>query len=694
VHLEQEKKAKLTLILALHNHQPEGNLPEVFTRTFAAAYEPFISELENFPGVKVVQHYSGILLNWLRQHRPQFIERLRRLVSTGQAEMMGGAFYEPILVMVPDDDKIGQLEKQQRFIREHFGIEAEGAWLAERVWEPHLAKPLAQAGIRYTVLDDAHFHNIGFSAEDTLHYFVTEEVGHKLFIFPISEKMRYLVPFAEPGEGIAYLRSLVKPGEKRLVVLADDGEKFGSWPGTAERVYRDKWLHNFFNLVMENNDWLKTATFREYLQSTPPKGVVYLPAGSYREMLQWSGGFWRNFFVRYPESNHLHKKMLHVHERVSRLPEGPDKGKAREYLWAGQCNCAYWHGVFGGLYLNFLRSALYSRLIAAEQAADRALYPDGGWMEIERKDFDYDGNEELIINGPDLWLLLSPSGGGAMLELDFKPRHFNLLDVLTRRPEPYHCNIYELTEGHCPPEGVQTIHHIVRVKEPGLQKLLVYDPYRRASLLDHFLQPGTLLADFIREPASVEAGDFIGREYRVIEAKAADGTAMVVLNREGTVYDNGITASVNLTKTVKYAPQGRELSYTYNLGNTGEKGLRSDFGVEFNINFLAGDAPDRYYYSPEQEFTGRCLSSSGEVGPVSRFGMADEWQKIRTEFSFNRPAMLWRMPLLTVSQSEEGLESVYQGSTVIARWPLCLEPGESWTVTINQQLLELPGDVN
>jgi alpha-amylase len=74
--------------------------------------------------------------------------------------------------------------------------------------------------------------------------------------------------------------------------------------------------------------------------------------------------------------------------------------------------------------------------------------------------------------------------------------------------------------------------------------------------------------------------------------------------------------------------------------------------------------------------------------------MADEWQKIRTEFSFNRPAMLWRMPLLTVSQSEEGLESVYQGSTLIARWPLCLEPGESWTVTINQQLLELPGDVN
>jgi len=692
--LEREGQTELTLILALHNHQPEGNLPEVFARTFEAAYEPFISELENYPRLKVVQHYSGILLNWLLQNRPQFIERLKKMVSGDRVEIMGGAFYEPILAMVPDDDKIGQLEKQQRFIREHFGMEAEGAWLAERVWEPHLASPLAKTGIRYTVLDDAHFHHIGFTEEDTLHYYVTEESGHKLFIFPISEKMRYLVPFGEPGEAIAYLRSQLKEGEKRVVVLADDGEKFGSWPGTAQRVYREKWLRTFFDLILENSSWLKTATFREYLHSTPPKGTVYLPAGSYREMLQWSGGFWRNFFVRYPESNHLHKKMLHVHEKVSRLPEGPDKNEAREYLWAGQCNCAYWHGVFGGLYLNFLRSALYSRLIAAEQAADRALHPDGGWLELEQKDFDYDGSEELILNGPDLWLLLSPSRGGAMLELDFKPRHFNLLDVLTRRPEPYHCNIFELTEGHCPAEGVQTIHHIARVKEAGLQDLLVYDSYRRASLLDHFFAPGSSLHDFSREPASAEAGDFVGREYRVLEAKLADSTAVVALARDGVVCVNGKTTAVSLKKTVKYTIPGRELSFTYNLTNTGEEVLHSDFGIEFNINFLAGNAPDRYYFSPEHELTDPRLSSSGDLGPVSQVGLIDEWLKIGTGFSFSRPAMLWRLPLLTVSQSEEGLESVYQGSTVMPRWPLCLAPGEAWTVTIVQQLLELPREVN
>jgi len=62
------------------------------------------------------------------------------------------------------------------------------------------------AGLSYTVLDDAHFHNVGFSKTDTLHYYLTEEEGERLYVFPISEKLRYLIPFADPAETIDYLR--------------------------------------------------------------------------------------------------------------------------------------------------------------------------------------------------------------------------------------------------------------------------------------------------------------------------------------------------------------------------------------------------------------------------------------------------------------------------------------------------------
>jgi len=691
--LSGQKTNSISFIMALHNHQPEGNLPEVFERTFASAYEPFISELENFPEIKVTLHYSGILLNWLLSRRPEFLARLRALIDKGQVEMMGGAFYEPILAMIPDEDKVGQIRKQNDFIRDNFGVEATGAWLAERVWEPHLALSLAAAGIKYTVLDDAHFHNVGFSEEDTLHYYVTEEGGARLAIFPISEKLRYLIPFAEPHETIDYLRQAATAAGERVVVLADDGEKFGSWPDTAQHVYGEGWLRRFFSLLRENSSWINVTTFDHFMHRFTPAGRAYLPAASYREMMEWSGGFWRNFFVRYPESNQIHKKMLHVREKLSALPESAVKQEALDYVWAGQCNCAYWHGVFGGLYLNFLRSALYSRLIAAEDLIDRERHHGNQWVELESKDFDFDGDEEIMVSGEKLGLIFAPAQGGALIELDYKPRRFNLVDVLTRRPEPYHCNIFELAEGQCATTEIKTIHHITKVKEAGLENLLIYDTYRRASLVDHFFTDGATLDDFAYNFERVEEGDFVGRPYHVVEAVASD-KARVVMARLGTVNSNGASCAVSITKTVEYIPQTGLINYEYMLVNSGEAQLDTTFAVEFNINFLAGSAKDRYYKIPGIEMSDRLLNSRGEVRAVREFGLVDEWQGISTEFGLDRPADLWRLPLETVSQSEDGMERIYQGSTIMPLWQVSLEPGRPWRVNITQRVGEPAKEMN
>jgi len=480
----------------------------------------------------------------------------------------------------------------------------------------------------------------------------------------------------------------------RVVVLADDGEKFGSWPGTADLVYEKGWLRHFFSLLRENKDWLNVISFREHIENVPAKGHVYLPAGSYREMMEWSGGFWRNFFIRYPESNQIHKKMLHVREKLSRLPEGPRKQEAQEYLWAGQCNCAYWHGVFGGLYLNFLRSALYSRLIAAEELIDRVRHPESDWVEVERADYNYDGKEELLVKGPDLGFVLSPASGGALLELDFKPRRFNLLDVLTRRPEPYHRKLTELAaKGPCDDEDTKTIHDITRVKESGLEHLLVYDNYRRVSLLDHFFTDEALLEDFAQSDASIEAGDFIGSHYNVDEV-IVNGKAKVVMSRNGQVSRRGEASEISLTKSVEYEPQGGKIVYHYTIINKSPRPLISTFGIEFNLNFLAGNAPDRYYTVSDRKLTDKHLDSRGEIRQVRQIGLMDEWQGIATRFTFSQPADIWRFPLETVSQSEEGMERIYQGSCIIPRWNLKLNTNESWTVSLTQRVLELGRDAN
>ncbi|MGI6318446.1 MAG: alpha-amylase/4-alpha-glucanotransferase domain-containing protein [Dethiobacteria bacterium] len=676
---KEEKKTQrkpVSFILALHNHQPVGNLPEVFAAAFENAYAPFVEVLKRYPSLKVVLHYSGSLLDWIEKNEPSFLISLRELVEKGQVELMGGGYYEPILPVIPDSDKKGQILKLSRYLKNRLGTEVSGAWLAERIWEPHLARPLFEAGIRYVVVDDAHFQEIGMKSEELLGYYITEEEGCPLKIFPISEKLRYLIPFEKIEETKEFLGSLASKSPGSLAVLADDGEKFGVWPGTHKHVYEEGWLENFFQMLTDNEDWIKTTTFSEYIKSYPPRDRVYLPAASYREMKQWAGGYWRNFLVRYPESNRMHKKMLAVRKRLPQVTRKRARQKARDFIWAAQCNCAYWHGVFGGLYLNFLRAAVYENLIKAENIIVRELHPRDNWLEIKVEDRDYDGFQEIILNNEYYGLLLSPNLGGSLWELSYRPAAVNLLDTLTRRKETYHDDLLkqeiiknngnESSNGN---NGVKTIHKRFAVKEDGLQDFLVYDRYPRGALLDHFLPPETDLDSFSRGTFT-ETGDFLLQPYKA-EIERLQGKVTVSFQRRGAV-DKG---ELLLRKKIFLETSSQSIKIEYNLQNTGEEELPFKFGSEFNLAFLSGDSPERYYHIPGRALGETHLAGSGEEEEVEELMIFDEWRKLEVALRFSPAARVWRFPIETVSQSEGGLERVYQQSVIVPNWDLTLGSG-------------------
>ena len=149
--------APVTLLMAVHCHQPVGNFGFVFEDAYAKAYDPFLAVLERHPGVRVSLHYSGCLLDWLAEHRPAFLDRVRALVRRGQVEVLAAGYYEPILPLIPEADRQGQLAAMREAVRSRFGDDATGAWLTERVWEPDLPATLARAGIRYTMVDTNQF---------------------------------------------------------------------------------------------------------------------------------------------------------------------------------------------------------------------------------------------------------------------------------------------------------------------------------------------------------------------------------------------------------------------------------------------------------------------------------------------------------------------------------------------------------
>lgn len=690
----------LYFAFCIHNHQPVGNFPRVIEQSYENAYLPFLKILSRHPSIKLTLHTSGFLLDWLVRNKPEYMELLKSMVSAGQVEMMGGGFYEPVLAVIPEEDRLGQIRMMQGRIHELFDTAPKGIWLAERVWEPGLPSTLKKAGVEYLLVDDYHFLKSGVPKEELGGYYVTEDMGQTIKVLPGSEALRYMIPF-QPierlGEHLGGLRGFLKKGN--AAIYGDDGEKFGSWPGTHKWVYDEGWLEAFFK-KLESIDWLIPITLAGLVSAEDAVGRVYLPAASYMEMGEWAlpakaarsyaalldelkgrhdgekvkefmqGGIWRNFFAKYPEANWMHKRMLRTSRALrdgsGRLDETRLKA-AKDALYKAQCNDAYWHGVFGGLYLPHLRTGVYEHILASENILGSGHADDGATVTME--DLDADGRDEVSLDTGDLNACWSPHEGGALIELDYRPRTVNFLNTLSRWPEGYHHKLDTL-EKQKKTAGVKTIHDLLFAKEEGLYKLLKTDIARRASFLDHFLPPSTTL-DAFSSNAHVELGAFhVGK----FECLVDDDGAGFSLSRWADM--SGV--SVFVSKKVR-APAKDTLAITYRVDNdvvnpSDEGPLKCLFGVELNVMLPCCDGPAcLYQFAPPH--SDRCdlgLGETGELKDVSALSLIDRLTSAKLGIEITGPMILWRFPVHTVSLSEAGFEKIYQGTCLLFSMPMDL----------------------
>jgi alpha-amylase len=704
---------RLTLSLAFHNHQPVGNFPWVFEQAYRRAYEPMVGALERHPGVRVALHYSGPLIDWLTDAHSDLLSRVRALVARGQVEIMTGGYYEPILPAIPDQDKHGQVLKLTRAVTEIFAYEATGLWLAERVWEPHLPKSLAAAGVVYTIVDDTHFLHVGLAESDLGGHFITEEDGAPLAILPSAKALRYRIPWATVDDAIRWLREQATDHDDRVLVMGDDGEKFGLWPGTYAHCWEHGWIEAFFAAVEAARGWLVTMPPGEWVRTMPPRGRIYLPTASYDEMTEWAlpaagaarlpalkhelegqgrrdvlpflqGGYWRHFLVKYPEINTLHKAMLRVSRKVWKMRPGLRRDAALDQLWQAQCNCPYWHGVFGGVYLGHIRSANFAHLIAAERIVDLGRRRRRHWVEAHVEDLDADGLDEVLMVSDAQVLTADPGDGGSVVAWDIRDAGVNLVNVITRRTEGYHEPLRRaIARGEAAlyrPDETESIHTSrVRVKEWGLERYLVADWYRRASFVDHFLAPGGSPESFARGDMS-ELGDFASKPYRVsIESAGNEPEARAVkFTRDGHVWIGDTHVPVRVEKTLT-VPAGRAaLEVGYRVMNLGDRALEADFAVETNWGTMGPDA------MVTVESTATRVGDASLFERATAFALRDVGWRLEVSAGIEspEPPRLWVVPIEVVSASEAGFERTFQGASLAGVWALRLEPGTTWGTRI------------
>ena len=626
----------VNLIFAAHRHQPFGSLPAEVNDACDRAYLPFLEVLADHPTIRINLHYSGTLLEWLDENRPDVLEALAS--RDDQIEWLGGAFYDPILPSIPAQDALAQVSLHSKFLQDRFHQTPQGMWLAERGWDPSLPSLLRKVGMEYTLLDEHAFALAGYSPGDLTDSFITDHLGNTLTIFPIARDLRDAFRRADPEGVMALLRDRHNRDPQALAVIADDDEKSGLGPHSPEQIDgTEEWLEEFFTLV-EEADWVEMTTFEGYLDDRPASRRVAIPAASYRRMSEWSPppetvgvgqgsedgrsrdwapgeafrreGWWPNFLIHYPEAAALYRKMLRVSAHVAAGKEAPE---AHAELLKAQGKDHYQPG---GLYSPHVRATAHRHLITAQTMIDANHHRGRAWTYLRHLDWDADGRDEVEVELPDQAWVLDPAEGGCLLYYDDKPTRWSIGDVIARSYEPYHTEAAETP--------------------------LAAGPTRRW-LLDHLL-PSTTTVELFGGDTPQELLSLPESTYEIEKTTEGRGSARIEMSAlEGKVH-----------KTID--AEDRTLQIGYRISGLPE----GRFGPELPVAIWEGAGQIRSD-GGEWQMVDQPLALAGH-----RFRLRHNGLKTYLLVALRQPGSMFCFPIRTVARGEAGLMTILQG---IVLWP-------------------------
>jgi len=331
-------------------------------------------------------------------------------------------------------------------------------------------------------------------------------------------------------------------------------------------------------------------------------------------------------------------------------------------------------------------------------------------------DTDMDGVPEAYLAAAGQVVVVDLAEGAAIGSWDLRATRMALASVMRRRPEAYHATLvaHELGEAEGPADSAaqhadavgqdadaaedragsapKTIHDVVSTKEPGLSRLLVYDRHERRSGLLHVVPATADLESFRRQDAA-ELGDTVDDAYRLVTLAGDE----LVAERDARVA--GQPALVRKTLRLGGGRLDPSLSLEVEILNRGDSSISVDAVVEWNVDLAGGGGNPAAYYAvpgpgepadrvaepagprdpaPGDPAAGAVRSAhdaSGHPGIIGwlAFGNSDEGAHVDVTAA---PAadVAW-YPVETVSNSEAGFERQYQGSCLLLRWPLVLDPG-------------------
>ncbi|MDZ4788462.1 MAG: alpha-amylase/4-alpha-glucanotransferase domain-containing protein [Blastochloris sp.] len=680
---------KVYLQIAWHHHQPVGNLTSILEDCYQRCYWPILQAIERYPVLKFNLSYSGPLLEFFKNKHPEFLQLLSKLVVQERVELLSGGFYEPILAELSEEDRVGQLDTMNQWLRDELDVRPKGAWLSEFVWDQSLASTLRSAGLEYTLLEGERFLQAGVPEAQLQGYQVTEHLGNVLNLFPSDVNLFRLMPYQPVDEVVSYLRRVANRGGSPTLTFADNAERWGLWPASYEKVQESGYLDELFRKLSEASEWAPMCLMSHTLEREQSRGRCYIPPGPSTEMGAWSlpeesrrqfisgrqnlqqrhdagrfvpfyrAGSWGGFRRRYSESNLMEKKGLWLSRWMRE--ENREDSEVRQLLWQAQCNTAYWHGSSGGIYLPHLRDAIWARLLQAQEELGASLES----YKQEVVDIDADGRDEIVVLNREFSYVISPAKGGECLEWSLLPPKINLGNTLTRRLE----------------SSLEAVDE--KAVSPSVSSPL--DTHDRHLFIDRFLERH-ITAEELSDNRFKELGDFAGSEYRLVQTVNRADSLEVTLERHGKVIIGNSLQSLYLQKSYLWSTDLKKLVLRWVVKNTSPIPYASVLATELNLALPMGEDLENRY-SLESRTYG--FDKAWYEGTVSSLAMQSKVGGLHIDFKMTAISSVWSYPIYS-SQSLSGhVPLVRQGSCLVLGWFFDLAVGQEQTFELECVVQEM-----
>lgn len=314
----------------LHLYQPANIEKEKIIEATNLSYERIIRALEENPGKKFTLNISGCLvIRWAEElGYLDLINRIKKLISRGQIELVGSAAYHAFLPLTSEQQTKEQIRENEKILKKYFGrqLKLKGFFSPEMAYSARLAKLIKKLGYRWLILDEIAAYGKLNKVKPGKKY-IDQSSGLAL-IFRNRKLSDSYVPQALAG----LLKQKVSPP---LIITASDAELYG--------LRHIDHKANFEKLL--KNKKLTTATLSQFIDGLSEREKITPLASSWQSS---EAELKKNqpYSLWYNKNNKVQNKLWQLANLAEKLFRRHRNDKntwwSRWHLVRGLASCTFW----------------------------------------------------------------------------------------------------------------------------------------------------------------------------------------------------------------------------------------------------------------------------------------------------------------------------------------------------------------